>query len=79
MAIGGNVEFQVRATLPDGARLKLGPFATQREATVREQDVFGAAHASRVELLEHAGDRWRLVDVISRPEPAGGNHARWSR
>jgi hypothetical protein len=63
--------FEVRATLPDGARERLGLYATEDDAAGHAQLLIAAGLASRVETIKRVNGRVELVAVVG-PWPRFG-------
>jgi hypothetical protein len=62
------IEYELRATLEDGSRLIVGPFATLREASERAHALLGV-DVVWVETLRRVSGRVQLLGVIGRPKP----------
>jgi hypothetical protein len=62
--------FEVRATMADGVRLVVGPFATAAAASEQARELLGREQTRRVETLRRQGEEVQLIGVIGWPAPA---------
>lgn len=67
---GAPITFEVRATMADGSRLTVRPFATAAAANEHARALLGREQTRRVETLRRHGARVQLIGVIGRPAPA---------
>jgi hypothetical protein len=62
--------YEIRATMADGSRLTIGPFATVAATSDQANRLLGPPGTRRVELLRRDGDRVALLGVVGWPAPA---------
>jgi hypothetical protein len=55
--------FEVRATLTDGSRQRLGLYATEADAVERAQLVLASGQATRVETVKRVNGRVEVIAV----------------
>jgi hypothetical protein len=62
--------FEIRATMADGSRLAIGPFATVIAASEQANLLLGRPGTRRVETLRRAGGQVTVIGVVGWPAPA---------
>jgi hypothetical protein len=67
--------FEVRATLADGARMRLGLYATQDDAAEQARLLLATGVATRVETVKRVEGRVEVVAVRSQRPQFGARSA----